>query len=224
MGIMKTKIVLLVFISLLSFTGCTVDSAIRKGIKTAYETIVDERSVRQVIKDKKLTGLIMADILADDLTKVLDISVKCYFGFPFVVGQCRTLEEAGRVVEIAQRISGRPVVPYIVKKGEKEEDCNLAMNLKITTEINARLIADKKIFATNIFVKTVKCTPVIMGVAGSEETIKAILRHAKRTAGVKDIRSFLVSTGTNRSWDSVFKTISEMAQRPALEPSEEEKP
>ncbi len=211
------KYILIFFIMSFSITGCTVDSAIREGIKTVYQVSVDERSLKNIIKDKKLTTLIMKEILTDDITKALDITVKCYFGFPFIVGQCKTLEEAGKVVGIAKNISGKPVVPYIVKKGEKEEDCNMAIDLKITAELNARLIADKKIFASNIYVKTVNCTPVIMGVAGSTETIKAILRHAKSTGGVKDIRSFLVETGSNRSWDSVLKSINAMAENNTTE-------
>lgn len=204
---------LIIFICLpLFINGCSVKSAIRKGVETIYKTSVDERSIRHIINDKKLTTEIMAEILADDVTKVLDITVKCYFGFPFVVGQCSTLDEAAKVVEIARRISGKPVVPYIVKKGEEEEECNVALNLKITTEINAKLVADKRIFATNIFVKTVKCTPVLMGVTGSEEMTQAIIDHAESTGGVKEVRSFLVSTGTNRSWDSVIEAIGDMAE------------
>lgn len=210
---MKQPVFILVSVICLLFSGCSTSSAIRKGLQTVYETAVDERSVNTLIKDKKLTALIMKEILADDMTKLLDVTVKCYFQFPFVVGHCRTLEEAGRVVEIARRLSGNPVVPYLVKKGEKEEDCNMALNLKITAEINARLVGDKKIFASNIYIKTVNCTPVIMGVAGSKETIKAILRHAKSTGGVKEIRSFLVETGSNRSWDSVIKSITAMSER-----------
>ena len=209
---MKLKLIIILISVVFLTNGCSVDSAIRKGVKTIYKTAVDERSIRNIIKDKKLTTLIMAEILADDVTKVLDISVKCYFGFPFVVGQCKTLDEAGKVVEICRRISGKPVVPYIVKKGEKEDGCNIAINLKITTEINARLVADKKIFASNIFVKTVNCTPVLMGVTGSEEISKTIIKHAENTGGVKDVRSFLVATGTNRSWDSVVKAIGSMAE------------
>lgn len=221
---MKKTLSFFFCIIFLFLSGCTVNSAIRKGLKTAYETIVDERSISQVIKDKKLTALIMADILEDDLTNVLDITVKCYFGFPFITGQCNTLEEAGRIVEIAKKISGKPVVPYLVKKGKEEDECNIAINLKITTEINTRLIADKKIFASNIYVKSVNCTAVIMGVVGSNDTIKAILKHAKSTVGVKDIRSFIVSTGTNRSWDSVFKTITEMARETEEAMPSEHKP
>ncbi len=209
---MKIKLIIIFICILLVSNGCSVDSAIRKGVKTIYKTAVDERSIRNIIKDKKLTALIMAEILADDVTKALDLSVKCYYGFPFVVGQCKTLDEAGKVVEIAKRLSGKPVIPYIVKKGEKEDGCNIAVNLKITTEINARLVADKKIFASNIFVKTVKCTPVLMGVTGSEEISKTIIKHAENTGGVKKVRSFLVSTGTNRSWDSVIKSIGALAK------------
>ncbi len=208
---MKIRLIIAFFAVIMVTNGCSIDSAIRKGVKTIYKTAVEERSIRNIIKDKKLTTLIMAEILADDLTKALDISVKCYYGFPFIVGQCKTLDEAGKVVEIAKRLSGKPVIPYLVKKGEKVDGCNIAINLKITTEINARLIADKKIFASNIFVKTVNCTPVLMGVTGSDEISKTIINHAKNTGGVKDVRSFLVSTDTNRSWDSVIKAIGDLA-------------
>jgi len=169
----------------------------------------------------------MEKFLEEDATKLLDITAKCYFGFPFVVGQCKTLEEAGRVVEIAREVTGNPVVPYILKKGDDDEKCNIAMNLKITTELNARLAADKKIFSTNIFVKTVQCHVVLLGVVGSKEAVKAAMVRAKNVGGVKEIRSYLVSTDTNRSWDSVFKTISEMAgesEKQPFEPSQKPAP
>lgn len=208
---------------ILSLYSCSTESVIRKSIETAYQAAVDERSISHIANDKKLEALIMKDILSDDVTKLLDISVKCYFGFPFVVGHCKTLDEAAKVVEIARMHSGKPVVPYIVKKGEKEEGCNMAVNLKITAELKARFVADKKIFESNFFVKTVNCTPVITGVAGSKDTIKSIIRHAKNTGGVKDIRSFVVETGSNRSWDTVFKSITEMAKNNSNDNKEPEK-
>lgn len=209
---MKLTLITLCTILLFSLSGCTTKSVIRKSLETAYKLAVDERSLKHIANDEKLNTLIMKDILTDDVTKLLDISVYCYFGFPFVVGKCETLEEAGKVVEIAKNISGKPVVPYIVKKGEEDDDCNMAVDLKITAELQARFVADPKIFESNFAIRTVNCTPVIMGIAGSKDTIKAIIKHAQSTGSVKDYRSFVVDTGTNRSWDSVFNSITEMAK------------
>lgn len=209
---MKKNIYIFLFIYLLIFSGCSVKSAIKNTIETAYKTAVDERPIRHIINDKKLTGLMMAEILEDDLTNLLDISAKCYFGYPFVVGECNTLDEAERVVEIAKKVTGKPVIPYLLKK-DADEKCNPAYDLKITAEITARLVADKKIFATNIYVKSVQCQAILLGVAGSKEAIKVIIHHAKSAEGVKEVHSFLVETGTGRSWESVFESIAEMVPK-----------
>jgi hyperosmotically inducible protein len=188
----------------------------RTAAKEIYKISVDERSVFQISKDKKLTGLILAEFLKDDATKILNVTPKCYFGFAFLVGECETLDDAARVVEIAREITKKPVIPFLMKK-ENEEKCNLAENLRITTEINVRLLAEKKIFATNLFVKTVQCKPVLMGIVGSKEAETIAINHARSVTGVEEVISLIGYTGTNRSWDQVFKSLStEQEKKPDL--------
>lgn len=201
--------------------SCSVGSAIRSGVKTVYKTTVDERSVKLILNDKKLTALMVEKILADDVTMVLDISVKCYYGYPFIVGQCETLAEAERLVAIAREVTGKPPVPYILKKGD-ERYCSLADNLRITTELNARLLADESIFSTNIFVKSVQCHAVLLGVVSSEKAIQVAEYHARRIPGVKKVRSFLVATGTGRSWEAVIDAIADMTMKDEEELIKEE--
>ncbi|MBU1172223.1 MAG: BON domain-containing protein [Proteobacteria bacterium] len=205
------------FLALLISSGCSVQSSIRKGIETVYKTSVDERPLRHILNDKKLTGLMMAKLLEDDVTRLMDVSAVCYFGYPFVVGQCSTLDEAQRIMDIAQEVTGKPAVPYLLKKGE-EEDCNPAINLEVAYETMARLTADKKIFATNVTVKSVQCQVVLLGVLGSKESILAAIEHAKSVSGTKKVQSFLVSTDTGRSWDAVFESIGKMATDSEKEP------
>jgi len=194
---------------LLLMTSCSVGSAIRSGAKTVYKTAVDERSIKHILNDKKLTALIMEEILADDITMVLDVSAKCYYGYPFIVGQCDTLEEAERLVSIAREVTGKPPVPYILKKKD-EQFCTIADNLRITAELNARLVADSAVFSTNILVKSVQCHAVLLGVVSSDRAMEAAEYHAHHTPGVKKVRSFLVATGTGRSWEAVMDAIAEM--------------
>jgi len=202
---------------LLLLASCSVGSAIRSGAKTLYKTAVDERSIKHILNDKKLTALLMEEILADDITMILDISAKCYYGYPFIVGQCDTLTEAERLVAIARKVTGKPPVPYILKKGD-ETDCGIADNLRITTELNARLVADSAIFSTNIFVKSVQCHAVLLGVVSSDKAMQAAEYHARHTPGVKKVRSFLVATGTGRSWEAVMDAIAEMTLKEDDEP------
>lgn len=197
---------------LLLMTSCSVGSAIRSGARTVYKTAVDERSIKHLLNDKKLTALLMEKILADDVTMVLDVSAKCYYGYPFIVGQCDTLGEAERLVTIARQVTGKPPVPYILKKGD-ERFCAITDDLRITTELNARLVADSAIFSTNVYVKSVQCHAVLLGVVGSDRAVQAAEYHARHTPGVKKVRSFLLSTGTGRSWESVLDTIAEMAMK-----------
>jgi hyperosmotically inducible protein len=201
---------LLIFLALTT-TGCSVKSAIKNTVKTVYKTSVDERPLRHIFNDKKLTSLLMARLIEDDVTRILDVTAVCYFGYPFVVGQCETLDEAQRIMDIAWEVTGKPAVPYLLKKGEGE-DCNPALNLEMAYETTARLTADKKIFATNVTVKTVQCHVVLLGVLGSKESILAAIEHAKKVFGVQKVQSFLVSTDTGRSWEAVLESIGEMAK------------
>jgi|GEM_PF-327645 len=207
---------------ILLLTSCSIGSAIRSGAKTAYKTAVDERSIKHIVNDKKLTALMIERILADDVTMVLDVSAKVYYGYPFIVGQCDTLAEAERLVTIAREVTGNPPVPYILKKGD-ERFCSLADNLRITTELNARLIADEAIFSTNIFVKSVQCHAVLLGVVSSEKAMQVAEYHARHTPGVKKVRSFLVATGTGRSWEAIMDSIADMTMKDEEELLEDEK-
>ncbi|WP_180141065.1 BON domain-containing protein [Desulfoluna butyratoxydans] len=208
---MKQYITATVLILLL-MTSCSVGSAIRSGARTVYKTAVDERSLKHILNDKKLTALLMEKILADDITMVLDASAKCYYGYPFIVGQCDTLEEAERLVTIARQVTGKPPVPYILKKGD-ERFCTITDDLRITTELNARLVSDSAVFSTNVYVKSVQCHAVLLGVVGSDKAVQAAEYHARHTPGVKKVRSFLLSTGSGRSWEAVLDTIAEMAMK-----------
>ena len=207
---MKTYVLLSLLLIPLFSSGCSVQSAVRKGIETVYKTSVDERSIGHILQDKKLTSLIMTELIKDDVTNILDVTAECFFGYPFVVGECNTLDEAQRIMDIAEKITGKQAIPYLLKKGGGD-DCNPALNLKIATEVKARLVADKKIFATNVVVKSVQCQAVLLGVLGSKEYILAAIEHSENVGGVKKVQSLLVSTDTGRSWDSVFKAMGAMA-------------
>ena len=209
---MKTKFLFLALslaVLIIVPSGCTIKSAIKNTVKTIYKTSVDERPLRHIINDKKLTGQIMAKFLEDDVTHLLDVTAVCYFGFPFIVGQCDTLEEAQRIMDIAEEVTGKPAVPYLLKKGE-DEDCNPAINIEIAYETEVRLASDKKIFATNVLVKAVQCQVVLLGVLGSKESILAAIEHAEDVSGAKKVHSFLVSTDTGRSWEAVMESLGEM--------------
>lgn len=208
----KMKLISVFLTALITITtsSCSTQSIVKKSVETIYKTSVDERPIHHIVKDKKLTSLIMAELLKDDMTNLLDITAECFFGYPFVTGECDNLEEAQRVIDIARKITEKQPIPYLVKKGNSE-GCNPAINLKIATEVKARLVADKKIFATNVVVKSVQCHVVLLGVLGSKEYILAAIEHSEKVDGVKEVHSFLVSTDTNRSWDSVFKAMGKIA-------------
>lgn len=215
-----TTVLIILLLLTLSTTGCTVKSAIKNTVKTVYKTSVDERPLRHIFNDKKLTSILMARLIEDDVTRILDVTAVCYFGYPFVVGQCETLDEAQRIMDIAWEVTGKPAVPYLLKKGEGE-DCNPVLNLEMGYETMARLTADKKIFATNVTVKTVQCHVVLLGVLGSKEAILASIEHAKKVFGVQKVQSFLVSTDTGRSWEAVLESIGDMAKTSEETPLQE---
>jgi hyperosmotically inducible periplasmic protein len=169
-------------IILLTLSGCTV-----------YNAAVDERPVGTIADDTVIKGKIIKRFLADDKIKTLDISVGCYRGHVYLVGQYDEPIQKDRAIEIAKQVDGvKRLTTYLLPK-KKNDYCGLEDNLKIEGKVNAKLIEDKDIWSTNIDVKSVQCHIVLYGLVGSKAEITKAVAHAKSVGGTRGVTSFLES-------------------------------
>jgi hyperosmotically inducible protein len=57
--------------------------------------------------------------------------------------------------------------------------------------VDAKLIADDRIWSTNVDVKAVQCNVVLLGIVGTQQEISRSVAHARSVPGVRSVRSYL---------------------------------
>jgi hyperosmotically inducible protein len=75
---------LLLTLSLLILSCTTIASTAGTSI---YKVTVDERKVSTIAEDTKITITVLTKFIDDDLVKAQDISIFCYDGHVFLVGE-----------------------------------------------------------------------------------------------------------------------------------------
>jgi len=181
---MKKHIMIIHFFLLLVIVGCG----------TIYGVAVEERRASVIAADAKITAAIQKGFLEDSDIKSLDISAYCYNGDVYLVGEYDRSPQKERAIIVAKGIEGvRSVHMYIPQK-KKGDTCGTSDNLAIRGKVDAKLVADKDIWSTNIDIKVVQCNVVLLGVVKTSKEITKATAHAKSVEGVRSVTSYLKST------------------------------
>ncbi|HUH67392.1 MAG TPA: BON domain-containing protein [Syntrophales bacterium] len=164
------------------------------GCSTIYGVAVEERKASTIAADTKITTTIQARFVEDNDVKALDISPYCYNGNVYLVGEYDKEPQKERAISIAKGVEGvRSVHTYILQK-KKGDKCGTANNVEIRGKVDAKLVADKDIWSTNIDVKVVQCNVVLLGIVKSGKEISRAIAHARSVEGVRSVKSYLKST------------------------------
>lgn len=181
---MKKYIVIIHFLLLLVIVGCG----------TLYGVAVEERKTGAIAADAKIAVAIQKGFLEDSDVKALDISAYCYNGNVYLVGEYDKAPQKEKAITIAKGVEGvRSVHTYILLK-KKTDKCGTSDNLAIRAKVDAKLVADKDIWSTNIDIKVVQCNVVLLGIVRTNREITKATAHAKSIEGVRSVTSYLKST------------------------------
>jgi len=168
--------------------------AVVYGCSTVYGVAVDERKTGVIVSDGKIKAAIQKAFLEDSDIKFLDISVYCYKGQVYLVGEYDRVLQKEKAVKISEGLEGvKSVQTYLLPK-KKNDPCGTADNLAIRAKVDAKLVADKDIWSTNVDVAVVQCHVVLLGIVQSGKEITRVMGHAKSVNGVRDVTSYLKST------------------------------
>jgi hyperosmotically inducible protein len=182
------------FILLLLFYGCS--SILTTAAEQIYVTAVDRRDLKTILKDTNIKLTIINKFYDDDVISALnslDISIECYDGQVYLVGEYDYPVQKTRAIEIAGSIEGvKGVTPYLLPKNNSDI-CGTDENLAIMARVKAKFIGDKDLWSRNIDVKSVQCNVVLYGLVASENKIKKAVEHAKCVQGVRTVTSLLTS-------------------------------
>jgi|UPI000039415A hyperosmotically inducible protein len=182
MEIPMKKIMLFLAVAYCAFmlNGCAV-----------YKASVDERPIKTIYNDEVITANIMAAYLKDDAKKILDISPASYEGHVYLVGEYATDYQKQRAIELARKTDGVRSVTYYLLPKKAGSSCGTTDNIEIQAKVDAKLIADDRIWSTNVDVKAVQCNVVLLGIVGTQQEISRSVAHARSVPGVRSVRSYL---------------------------------
>ncbi|MBU2552429.1 MAG: BON domain-containing protein [Proteobacteria bacterium] len=155
---------------------------------TVYGSARDQRSIGEQVDDQKISARIKYDIINDSLTEGLDISVYTYLGQVFLIGEIVRPEQEAR----ARTVDGvESVTAFLPLKADGGTEAYLA-DARITTEVKAKLIADRSISSTQIEVKTIQSQVVLLGLVARPEERDLAVQYAQAVQGVREVRSFII--------------------------------
>ena len=187
------KIITFFILPLLSY-GCS--SILTTAAEQIYLTVTDRREVKTILNDTTIKLTIINKFHHDDVINTLnslDLSIECYRGNVYLVGEYDTPLQKTRAIKIAKSIEGvKRVTSYLLPKN-KSDVCGIDDNLMIMGRVKAKLIGDKDIWSRNIDVKSVQCNVVLYGLVASKHKINKAIEHSKSVKGVRTVTSFLKS-------------------------------
>ena len=181
---MKKYNAVIIFLLLLIIAGCS----------TIYGVAVEERKATTIAADTKITTTIQSRFVEDNDVKALDISPYCYNGNVYLVGEYAKESQKERAISIAKAVEGVTSVHTYILPKKKDDKCGTSDNLAIRGKVDAKLVADKDVWSTNIDIKVVQCNVVLLGIVKTGKEITRAIAHARSVEGVRSVKSFLKST------------------------------
>ena len=198
------KIIPFLILLLLSY-GCT--TILTSAAEQIYVTAIDQRNLKTILDDTAIKLTIINKFHDDEYIQALDnldLSIECYGGHVYLVGEYDDPVQRTRAIQIAKSIHGvKNVTTYLLPKNKKDP-CGTDENLLITGKVKSKFIVDKDLWSRNIDVKSVQCNVVLYGIVASEDKINKAIEHSKGVKGVRTVTSFL---------ESAIKTDSDLAVR-----------
>lgn len=181
---------------ILPLLSCGCSSIFSSVAEQIYLTVTDCRNVKTIFDDTTIKLTIINKYHDDEYISSLnslDLSIECYKGDVYLIGEYDRPVQKTRAIKIAKSIEGvKSVKTYLLPKN-KSDICGIGENLEIMLSVKTNLIGDKDLWARNIDVKSVQCHVVLYGIVASDDKITKAIEHAKSVKNVRSVKSLLTS-------------------------------
>ena len=152
-----------------------------------YSTASDERLVDTMSSDKAISGVIKKDLMAERFADGWNISVHCFYGHVFLVGECPK-EMRAKAVKIAKRDKRvRSVTTHWFSPRVAETN-----NFVMATKLRSALIGTGNLNSTRIETEVNSDRVVLLGVANDSNERKTAVRAAREVNGVLTVTSYIM--------------------------------
>lgn len=173
--------------------GAVVGAGAMAGM-AAYE----DRSATDHFRDRKIYATVTARWLEKDQRMITNLGVEVYEGRVLLTGVSPDESMRAEAVRIAWGVEGvRDVLNEIIVGDGGVID--FARDSWITTQLKARIVFDKEIFAVNYTIETVAGTVYLLGKAQSKAELDRVLAHARGLEYVRNVVNHVVVKGSGEA-------------------------
>lgn len=162
---------------LLSLEGCAY---------SAYGVYDDQRLLDTISDDKAMATSIKTALLNEHFSGGMAISVYCFYGNVFLVGEIPQKLE-GKALAIARSFKPRSVTPHWFAPAKSDRN-----NLILATDLRTALIGAKDLSSTRIDTEVNAGRVVLLGVVKDNAEKQQAIRIARRVPGVVSVTSYLM--------------------------------
>lgn len=168
------SLLLVVFACALFVQGC------------AYGIYEDKRLIDTQMDDKSLAADIKASLLKENFTEGMDVSVYCFYGNVFLVGEVPKNMQA-QALQIARSYKPRSVTPhwFTPAKGERG-------NFSLAADLRTALIGTRGLSSTRIDTQVNGGRVVLLGVVHDKAEKQLAIETARKVKGVTSVTSYLM--------------------------------
>lgn len=176
---MKHLISLLLLLMLSQLMGC--------AVTIPYGVYEDKRLMDTMTDDKAIATGIKTDLLDANFSDGWSVSVYCYYGKVFLVGEIPSNMQT-KAIEIAKKYKGvRAVTTHWFTPLSSSDN-----NLMLATKLRTNLIGADGVSSTRVDTVVNSNRVVLLGVVNNDAEKEKILKVARETSGVKNVISYLM--------------------------------
>lgn len=152
----------------------------------AYGIYDDKRLLNTMADDKAMSTSIKAALMKEDFGNSFSVSVYCFYGNVFLIGDA-PLKAQARAVAIAKSFHPVSITPHWFSRAKGDRS-----DIALATELRAALIGTKGLSSTRIDTEVNGDRVVLLGVVHDEAEKKLAITTARKVKGVKSVTSYLM--------------------------------
>ena len=176
--------------ALLALSACA--PVVIGGAASAGVALAQERSVGAAVDDVSITFQIKDKMLNQSDELFGRISVDTVEGRVLLAGNVLEPDDRVEAVRIAWQVAGVREVYNEIEVHDRGSVIDYLRDVRISTELRFKLLADRDVSAINYNVETVNGVVFLMGIAQSDAELERVTGHARTIAGVQRVVSFVV--------------------------------
>jgi len=176
----------------LASSGCSVQGVAIGGAAAGTRAAQSEKGFRRSVADSEIRITINDLWFKADEQMYRKLNLQVEEGRVLLSGNVPRLEQRIEAVRLAWRAPGVREVINEIEVNDTTDLKDYAHDVWITTQVETILLFDSEITSINYSVETVNEVVYLMGVAESQAELDRVIGHAKDTAYVRRVISYVL--------------------------------